>query len=261
MFALFCIRLAFGLMICLTLLPRDVNPRFFRTHFLTVLGFLAGAAIFTLGQGSAWLWVILGLAIAVAFVASIVWHIEGNPGGHGFIYVEIVLLGTLLVLMAIRGEGAAASGDMPPPHAQLMPFSGWLLVDNFSAAAVLGTALTAMLMGHFYLIAPTMSLTPLFRLISAFALAVIVRMLCAALGLWLWARSNSGGLETEFALWLAVRWIVGIIGPLALGWMALETARIRSTQSATGILYVVVILVFLGELTSQLLSAKTGALL
>jgi len=43
--------------------------------------------------------------------------------------------------------------------------------------------------------------------------------------------------------------------------MALETARIRSTQSATGILYVVVILVFLGELTSQLLGEKTGGLL
>ena len=35
--------------------------------------------------------------------------------------------------------------------------------------------------------------------------------------------------------------------------MAWRTARIRSTQSATGILYVVVIFCFLGELTSQLL--------
>ena len=51
------------------------------------------------------------------------------------------------------------------------------------------------------------------------------------------------------------------VGPLALGWMAWETAKIRSTQSATGILYVVVILCFLGELTSQLLLGKTGVLL
>jgi hypothetical protein len=43
--------------------------------------------------------------------------------------------------------------------------------------------------------------------------------------------------------------------------MAWETARIRSTQSATGILYVVVILVFLGELTSLLLVEKTRLLL
>jgi hypothetical protein len=46
-----------------------------------------------------------------------------------------------------------------------------------------------------------------------------------------------------------------------LAWMAWETARIRSTQSATGILYVVVIVCFLGDLTSQLLVARTGYVL
>jgi hypothetical protein len=35
--------------------------------------------------------------------------------------------------------------------------------------------------------------------------------------------------------------------------MAWQTAKIRSTQSATGILYVVVILTFLGELVGQVL--------
>ena len=46
--------------------------------------------------------------------------------------------------------------------------------------------------------------------------------------------------------------------PLALTWMAWQAARIRSTQSATGILYVVVLLSFLGELTGQLLRDTTG---
>jgi hypothetical protein len=35
--------------------------------------------------------------------------------------------------------------------------------------------------------------------------------------------------------------------------MAWQTARLRSTQSATGILYVVVICCFFGELTGQVL--------
>jgi hypothetical protein len=43
--------------------------------------------------------------------------------------------------------------------------------------------------------------------------------------------------------------------------MAWETARIRSTQSATGILYVVTIVVFLGELLSMLLIDKTGLIM
>jgi hypothetical protein len=39
--------------------------------------------------------------------------------------------------------------------------------------------------------------------------------------------------------------------------MTWETLRIPNTQSATGILYVAVILSFLGELTSQFISSQT----
>ena len=60
-------------------------------------------------------------------------------------------------------------------------------------------------------------------------------------------------MSNDLLLWLPVRWLVGFVGPAVLGWMAWQTARIRSTQSATGILYVVIILCFLGELTSLLL--------
>jgi hypothetical protein len=84
-------------------------------------------------------------------------------------------------------------------------------------------------------------------------------MALAGAALWSWPGGPaSASLETETLLWLPVRWLIGFVGPLGLGWMAWETARIRSTQSATGILYVVVILCFLGELTSQLLMTKTG---
>ena len=40
-----------------------------------------------------------------------------------------------------------------------------------------------------------------------------------------------------------------------LCWMTARTLKIPNTQSATGILYVVVIMSFTGELTAQLLSA------
>ena len=65
-------------------------------------------------------------------------------------------------------------------------------------------------------------------------------------------------LGTEAWLWLAVRWAVGLVAPLVLGWMAWESARLRSTQSATGILYVAVVCAFLGELLSLLLTRQTG---
>ena len=57
---------------------------------------------------------------------------------------------------------------------------------------------------------------------------------------------------------VAVALGLGLAGPLLFGWMAWQAARIRSTQSATGILYVVVIFCFLGELTSLLLQSSSG---
>ena len=100
------------------------------------------------------------------------------------------------------------------------------------------------------------------RSLAALGACTLLRLGLALAGLWLWRSGPAwGGLETETVLWLGVRWGLGLLAPLALGWMAWETARIRSTQSATGILYVVVIFCFLGELTSQLLQSKTGFLL
>ncbi len=131
------------------------------------------------------------------------------------------------------------------------------LAGSLSSAALLGTATSAMLMGHSYLIAPAMSLTPLYRLLAALAAALGLRMLADgwAVGVWLTEHSLAG-LEGDAVLWLPVRWLVGFIAPLVLCWMAWQTAKIRSTQSATGILYVVVIFCFLGELTGLLLRDK-----
>ena len=125
---------------------------------------------------------------------------------------------------------------------------------DVTSAAVLGSALSAMLMGHSYLIAPSMSQTPLMRLLGGLAAATLLRMALAGVGLWSWTAGHSlANLEDETVLWLPLRWGLGFVAPLVLGWMAWQTARIRSTQSATGILYVVVILCFLGELTAELL--------
>ena len=52
--------------------------------------------------------------------------------------------------------------------------------------------------------------------------------------------------------------LFGLLGPAAFAFMVHETARIRSTQSATGILYIAVIFVMYGELLARYL-AVAGA--
>jgi hypothetical protein len=134
-----------------------------------------------------------------------------------------------------------------------------LLIDHFSAAAFLGFAMTAMLVGHSYLISPGLSIQPLMRQLAAFFIALSLRIIVAIIALATWKENHSlTNLNDEVVLWLPVRWLVGLLGPAFFGVLAYRTAKIRSTQSATGILYVVVILVFLGELNALLLQKITG---
>src|SRR6266540_2614966 len=246
MLATFCLRLAAGLVACLLLLsPAQVNPRFYRTHFLVVLGLSAAALAFGWGSLGPWATVTLGAAAVLAFLGSLAWSLEGAPAGRTLIVLTTGLLAAALVLAEVQAEGKGEPA--------------WRAASGLTAAALLGSATTAMLMGHSYLIAPAMSLTPLLRLLAALGVALVLRLLVAAAALWSWTAGHSlFNLEDETVLWLPLRWGLGFAGPAVLGWMAWESARIRSTQSATGILYVVVLFCFLGELTSQLLLGTSG---
>ena len=96
-------------------------------------------------------------------------------------------------------------------------------------------------------------------LIGLLFVSIAVRAGIGGASLWLfWTAEHSLTNVMEVLLWLPVRWGLGLLLPFVLGVMAWKTARIRSTQSATGILYVVVIFCFLGELLSQLLCRLTG---
>lgn len=249
MVAIFCLRLAAGLMAALALLsPARVNPRFYRAQFWIVLGVTVAAAVFARDFAGVGLWTVLGLSMGLAFVGSVVWALDGAPAGR----ILVVLTGLILsVSLGVAEWSRDDVGDL-----------GRRLAGDAASAALLGTAMTAMLLGHFYLIAPGMSLTPLVHLLAALAGAIVLRMAVAAAGLWYWTAEHSlTNLNDVTVLWLPLRWGLGFVGPLILAWMAWRTARIRSTQSATGILYVAVIFCFLGELTGQLLWSSTGVLL
>jgi hypothetical protein len=248
MLTTFCLRLAAGLLAALLLLsPAQVNPRFYRTHFLTALGLTTVAALFGRDTAGAWEWLALGTALVLAFAGSVAWSLEGAPGRRA-----LIGLGTAALLAALVLDSRTRN-----PDASL----AWLLANDLTSAALLGTATTAMLMGHSYLIAPAMSLTPLRCLLAALAVTTLLRLAVAGAALGSFPGEYSLSTLNDVTIWLPVRWGLGFVGPLVLAGLAWQTAKIRSTQSATGILYVVVILCFLGELTSQLLAGVTQGLL
>jgi hypothetical protein len=242
MLALFCLRLALGMMACLLLLsPAQVNPRFYRTQFLTALG-LACVVLVFVRESAPWpVLALLGAGMFLAFAGSFSWSLEGAPGGRVLIVLTAAALGGALTVYELTAADARA------PLATR-------LVGDAASSALLGAALTAMLLGHFYLIAPGMAMTPLFRLLVALCVALALRLALDGFGLWAWSQGHAWRtLGNDLLLWLPVRWLVGFGLPAVLTWMVWQSAKIRSTQSATGIMYVVVIFCFLGELTGQLL--------
>jgi hypothetical protein len=179
------------------------------------------------------------LLASLAFCGSIVWTLNLRTAGAAIVMTMAVLAVAALVgVVPLREESA-------PPQI------GLVLASELASAWLLGGATTAMLLGHWYLTAPMMSLAPLVRLNRLFGAAAAVRGLLAGASLLQVAGTSLG--ETH-AIWLSLRWAAGIIGPLILCVLVGRTLRYRNTQSATGILFAGVILTFIGETAAMLLA-------
>src|SRR5260370_30085682 len=98
MLALFCLRLALGLMAALLFLsPTQLNPRFSRTHFLTTLALAAGAL--SLLWERPWpLRAILPGVLVLASLGSAASDADGHPAGPTLIGLALLALAAALCL-------------------------------------------------------------------------------------------------------------------------------------------------------------------
>ncbi len=137
----------------------------------------------------------------------------------------------------------------------------WVSAHFISSALLLGAVILAMMLGHWYLVIPKLSITPLKRYSALYIFLTLIKALELAAAWWLFkAGGNTGGevlLRTEpvFALF-RVAW--GILPPLGMAYWIWETVRIRSTQSATGILYAALVCTLIGEGMGLFLTLQTG---
>lgn len=126
-------------------------------------------------------------------------------------------------------------------------------------AAVTGLALMDMLLGHAYLTASRMTIHPFRRLNLALACVLALRMLCAVVLVnVLQGRQPLEMLWGIHGLFIGTRYLVGLLVPAVFVYMAHDCIQRRSTQSATGILYVAGVLFFIGEILSLHLARETG---
>ena len=137
-------------------------------------------------------------------------------------------------------------------------------VQFLALAAADGAALAALILGHWYLVTPRLSEKPLVLL--ARALLVVVAVQALLYGTWLATGANAGlaplaPLTGTVALFVWFRFIVGIGLPLAITWAAVQTARTRSMESATGLLYIDFGMIASGSILAAGLWFGTGQLL
>lgn len=146
----------------------------------------------------------------------------------------------VLVLDAAGDSPAVAFPACEPLIGACLVLAGWLT----------GGSLMTMLLGHAYLTAGSeMTQRPFLRLVRLLFAGLAVRLLIAgAAGLWGWleGRSERGPAVMEAVL-IGARFLMGLIVPLVMTWMAMQCVRLRSNQSATGILYVSSTMILVGE--------------
>jgi hypothetical protein len=245
MLGAFCLRLALGMVAFLPLLPADkMHPRFFRTQFLTALGLCVVALVTEWSDAGNTLRWTLAASVGLSLFGSLAWNLDPAPLGQ---WIGVITTITL-------GLASVQSLPIHPEHGLVN-----LAADAVTSGLLLGSATTAMLVGHAYLISPGLTIKPLMTMIVVMGVCWLLRV--GSIG-WSWNKLHVEGLAAPLFhqnwFMLLPRWAIGLGGPLVFGFMAYLTARIRSTQSATGILFVVVICAFLGELLSLVLTRSAA---
>jgi protein NrfD len=134
-----------------------------------------------------------------------------------------------------------------------------------SSAALLGGACTAMILGHWYLVIPSLQVTHLQSIVKVHIASTLVRVVVVAAAVFLAIATWQPGLGPSFWYYMTSvggvffwqRVLFGLCGPALLSYLTWETAKIRSTQSATGILYVDFFTVVVGEVLAKYLLLAT----
>jgi protein NrfD len=252
---LFLSHLGVGIAWTLLLVARGAGVKFFRFNAGLAAALLAAALVLrpdTTELSRTWDHGVWLLAAAVAAL-TIYWAIIGRMLAAlrpALLGASLMAGGVALVMQAIA---LAPSAD---------PIGIGITVASFvGSAALLGGACTAMVLGHWYLILPSMEIGLLQRVVRFHLVSLVARAVCVAAALALAARGIAPGggfdvvryVSSLAGIFFWQRVLFGLVGPAVLGWLTWETAKIRSTQSATGILYVDFFTVIVGEALAKYL--------
>ena len=149
--------------------------------------------------------------------------------------------------------------------AQSWPKMVLIAASFLSSAVLLGGACTAMILGHWYLILPSMEVAHLQSIVKLHIASMVIRVVVVGAAVFFAIATWQPGLGPSFRHYITSvdgiffwqRVLFGLAGPALLSYLTWETAKIRSTQSATGILYVDFFTVVVGEVLAKYILLAT----
>jgi protein NrfD len=259
---LFLTHLGIGLAFTLLFVSREAGVKFFRFNTGLAALFIGIGLAFRQTPASNILTMLTTTALALAGLTLIVyWATVGRMWAR--IRPMLLPAAGFFGVVAIVGQALEVQpqGAIPPGLTTALIIASFL-----SSAALLGGTCGAMILGHWYLVIPSMNVTHLQAITKWHIASMIVRIVIVTTVVFLAIVSWQPGMGPSFERYILStsgiffwqRVLFGLVGPLVLSYLTWETAKIQSTQSATGILYVDFFTVVVGEVLAKYLLLSTS---
>jgi hypothetical protein len=266
-FLIFFYQIAWGGLVALAATPFHELDRAF---YKSTAGVLFVIAVIEIWGKSAFYWRTLSERFDPVVIAEIFFHALFAASFAAYLvslWGERQTLRARSFATAVLGGFAGLILSAGTFHAApLVSFETMIYPVSFVLSALLlGSVTVGMLIGHWYLIDTGQTLEPFVRVYKYFMLALIVQaiflLLSAALLHVLGSPDTASAVQrlwTSHATLLAMRVLAGQVAPLILAWMIWRTLLIPHTMAATGLFYIALLGVFIGDILGKQILALTG---
>jgi protein NrfD len=256
---LFLAHLGLGIAFTLVFVSREAGVKFFRFNAGLAAILIAVAFAFREAGASPTPAARISFVALTAAEAAIIvyWATVGRALASVRPALTAIAVGGGVIAIVAQAMAIVAGG---PLALQAITVASFL-----SSAALLGGACTAMILGHWYLILPSMQVSHLQSIVklhmASMALRVAVVVVAVAFAIATWEPGTGPSFRhyimSTAGIFFWQRVLFGLLGPAILSYLTWETAKIRSTQSATGILYVDFFTVVVGEVLAKYILLAT----
>jgi protein NrfD len=258
---LFLAHLGVGIVWTLLFVAREAGVKFFRFNAGLAAILIAVALAFRyqgFGQVDSDLSRFALAALVLSEAALVLyWATVGRMLARVRPLIVSIVIGAGLTAIVLQALAVSAAWTVP---ARTLTVASFL-----SSAALLGGACTAMILGHWYLVIPSMAVSHLQSIVKMHIASMVVRIAVVAAAVFVAIATWEPGTGPSFRYYVTSvsgiffwqRVLFGLAGPALLSYLTWETAKIRSTQSATGILYVDFFTVVVGEVLAKYILLAT----